>query len=157
MRERARVRGRADPAESAIVTDTTAGTWPCALLSRRTFLIGAPIVLAAARAKPAAAHAVLLSSSPARRATLHRPPPRVELTFNERLEPAYSTLSVWDAAGTQVDRRDLAVTGEDGRRLSVSLPPLPAGRYTVKFRVLSVDGHIVEASFPFTIAADAAR
>ena len=32
-----------------------------------------------------------------------------------------------------------------------ALEPLPPGRYLVKFRVLSVDGHIVEDQFPFTI------
>jgi methionine-rich copper-binding protein CopC len=33
----------------------------------------------------------------------------------------------------------------------VGIPTLPAGTYTVKFRVLSVDGHIVEAEFPFSV------
>lgn len=28
---------------------------------------------------------------------------------------------------------------------------LPSGTYTVKFRVLSVDGHIVKGEYPFTI------
>jgi methionine-rich copper-binding protein CopC len=29
--------------------------------------------------------------------------------------------------------------------------PLPPGQYKVRFRVLSVDGHVVEEEFPFTI------
>jgi methionine-rich copper-binding protein CopC len=29
--------------------------------------------------------------------------------------------------------------------------PLAPGRYTVRYRVLSVDGHLVEAAFPFTV------
>jgi len=99
----------------------------------------------------AAPHAALVKSSPARRATLGQAPPRVELTFSERLEPAYSTVAVLDAKGQQVDLRDAALTRGDSRRLVVSLPPLPAGSYTVKFRVLSVDGHVVESEFPFTI------
>jgi methionine-rich copper-binding protein CopC len=103
------------------------------------------------------AHASLVKSSPARRATLSQSPPRVELTFNERLEPAYAAVSVWDAAGQQVDRRDAAVAGDDPRQLRVSLPPLAPGTYTVRFRVLSVDGHIVESSFSFTVRAPAGR
>jgi methionine-rich copper-binding protein CopC len=99
----------------------------------------------------AAAHASLVKSSPARRATLTTAPARVELTFNERLEPAYATVSVWDGTGRQVDLKDGAVPREDSRRLAVSLPALPAGTYTVRFRVLSVDGHVVESSFPFTV------
>ena len=102
---------------------------------------------------PAAAegHAVLVKSSPARRAVLAHPPARVELWFNERLEPAYSSVTVTNAAGTRVDLRDVTVGPDDPRRLAVSVPPLGPGRYTVGFRVLSVDGHVVEASFPFTV------
>jgi methionine-rich copper-binding protein CopC len=57
---------------------------------------------------------------------------------------------VWDAEGRQVDERDVRV-GPEPSRLSVRLRPLGPGSYTVKFRVLSVDGHIVEEQFPFTV------
>jgi copper resistance protein C len=97
------------------------------------------------------AHAVLVKSVPAQRATLGEPPPRVELWFNERLEPAYSKASVTNEAGAQVDLRDVAVSAQDPRRLSVSLPALTPGRYTVSFRVLSVDGHVVESKLTFTV------
>jgi methionine-rich copper-binding protein CopC len=100
---------------------------------------------------PAGAHAALIASSPVRRAALVEPPARVELSFSERLEAAYARLSVVDATGRRVDLGDAAVTPGDGRRLRVSLPPLPPGPYTVHFRVLSVDGHVVESSFPFTV------
>src|SRR5213596_2190557 len=86
----------------------------------------------------ALAHAVLVKSVPAQRAALAESPPRVELWFNERLEPAYSKASVTNEAGTQVDLRDVAVSPQDPRRLSLSLPALAPGRYTVSFRVLSV-------------------
>jgi methionine-rich copper-binding protein CopC len=99
----------------------------------------------------ARAHAVLVKSSPARRAVVAAPPARVELVFNERLEPAYSTVSVWAAGNRRIDDGKVAVGPEDPRRLSVGLPPVPAGTYTVKFRVLSVDGHIVEGTFPFEV------
>ena len=101
----------------------------------------------------ALAHAVLVKSVPAQRADLVEPPPRVELWFNERLEPAYSKASVTNEAGTRVDLRDVAVSAEDPKRLSVSLPALTPGRYTVSFRVLSVDGHVVESTLSFTLKA----
>ena len=97
------------------------------------------------------AHAVLVRSAPAARATLSRPPERVQLWFNERLEPAYSRATVWDASGTQVDASDGVVDPAEPTRLTVSLPALVPGTYTVKFRVLSVDGHLVESQFPFTV------
>jgi methionine-rich copper-binding protein CopC len=81
----------------------------------------------------------------------------VELWFNERLEPAYSTVAVLDEAGRQVDARDARVGPEDGKRLAVTLPPLVPGSYVVRFRVLSVDGHLVESTFPFTVKAGAPR
>jgi methionine-rich copper-binding protein CopC len=105
----------------------------------------------------ASGHAVLVRSSPAARATLTQAPGRIELWFNERLEPAYSTASVWDAAGMQVDRRDATVGPDDPKRLSIAIAPLPVGQYTVRYRVLSVDGHLVNASFVFTIAARRGR
>jgi copper resistance protein C len=99
----------------------------------------------------AVGHAVLVKAVPAQRAALTEPPPRVELWFNERLEPAYSRASVINEAGAQIDLRDGTVSKEDAKRLSLSLPPLGPGRYTVRFRVLSVDGHVVESNLTFTI------
>ena len=118
-------------------------------MKRRLVLTG----LAALALWPALAlaHAVLVKSVPAQRAALAEPPPRVELWFNERLEPAYSKASVTNEAGTQVDLRDVTVSAQDPRRLSLSLPALAPGRYTVSFRVLSVDGHVVESKLSFTV------
>jgi len=114
--------------------------------------LAAVALLAGALAVPAAdAHAVLVRSSPSRRAVLAQAPERVELWFNERLEPAYSTVSVWSEAGGQVDARDVAVTTDDPRRLSVSLTTRAAGFYTVKYRVLSVDGHVVDSRITFIV------
>jgi methionine-rich copper-binding protein CopC len=97
------------------------------------------------------AHAYLVKSAPTRRATLSSAPARVALWFNERLEAQFSQLSVWNTEGQQVDGGDVQVGPEDGKKLSVGTPMLPAGTYTVRYRVLSVDGHIVEAEFPFTV------
>ena len=120
-----------------------------ALLRSVTILsLLAPVAMAPAPADP---HAVLVRSIPAARAVLSHPPDRVQLWFSERLEPAFSTVTVWSAAGAQVDRRDASVGQDDPKRLSVTLPALEPGTYTVRSRILSVDGHIVEATFPFTV------
>jgi methionine-rich copper-binding protein CopC len=114
-----------------------------ALLAGLLAALGAP--------DPGEAHAALVSSVPAARATVGTAPPRVILTFNERLEPAYARVSVWNAAGAQVDLKDAALDRDNPKVLGVSLPPLGAGGYTVRYRVLSVDGHLVEASFSFRV------
>jgi methionine-rich copper-binding protein CopC len=99
----------------------------------------------------ASSHAYLVRSAPAARAVVTRAPERVELWFNERLEPAYSRVSVYDRDAQRVDAGDVQVAPAEPTRLSVGVPSLPAGAYTVKYRVLSVDGHVVEAQFGFTV------
>jgi hypothetical protein len=106
------------------------------------------VLLAAAPAWP---HASLVRSSPARRATLTTAPDRVQLWFSEPIEARFSSASVWDAAGRQVDRGDARVEPDDPKRLTLGLQPLAPGTYRVRFRVLSVDGHVVESEFPFTL------
>jgi methionine-rich copper-binding protein CopC len=118
-------------------------TSPRTILAVASLLVLVPAVLAA--------HAFLVKSAPARRAVLTQPPARVDLWFNERLEPAYSRVSVVDTGGRQVDLRDGAVGRDDARRLTASLPPIAPGTYTVRYRVLSVDGHVVDGEFSFTV------
>jgi methionine-rich copper-binding protein CopC len=96
-------------------------------------------------------HAYLVRSVPAARSTITQAPERVQLWFNERLEPAYSRVSVWSRAGRRVDVGDVQVAATEPTRLSVGVPRLAPGAYTVKYRVLSVDGHVVEAEFGFTV------
>jgi methionine-rich copper-binding protein CopC len=82
---------------------------------------------------------------------LRDPPKQVELWFNERLEPAYASVSVSMQAGAPVTIGKALVEGTEARHLTVQLPVLPPGRYTVRFRVLSVDGHLAEDSFTFSV------
>jgi methionine-rich copper-binding protein CopC len=92
-------------------------------------------------------------SAPAQRAVLGQMPERVQLWFNERLEPAYSTVSVWNETDAQVDARDVTVGPDDLRRLSVTVEVRQSGLYTVKYRVLSVDAETVNSRFTFTVKA----
>jgi methionine-rich copper-binding protein CopC len=113
--------------------------------------VTAVALLLVVTASPAWPHASLVRSSPARRATLASAPERVQLWFNEAVEPRFSSVSVLDAAGQSVDLGDARVEPEDPKRLTVGLKPLGRGTYRVRFRVLSVDGHVVESEFPFTL------
>jgi methionine-rich copper-binding protein CopC len=119
------------------------------VVRRRRLAVGAlGLVLLATPAWP---HALLVRSSPARRATLTTAPERVQLWFNEAIEPRFSSISVRDAGGQPVDLGDVRVEPEDPKRLTVGLKPLGRGTYRVRFRVLSVDGHVVESEYPFTL------
>jgi methionine-rich copper-binding protein CopC len=95
-------------------------------------------------------HAQLQRAEPAVGATVRSPPPQVEITFSEAVEPRFSTIAVLDAAGNAVDKHDLHAS--DGKRLAVSLGPVPPGVYRVIWRATSVDTHKTEGSFSFTVA-----
>jgi len=102
-------------------------------------------------ASAAAGHAVLLRAEPRVESRLKRAPEEVKLYFTERLEPAYSALRVLDAGGLQVDRRDSYVDRANPVLLRATLPPLPPGTYTVRWRVLSIDADVTEGNFTFRI------
>lgn len=98
------------------------------------------------------AHAFLDRATPAVGSTVRDPPARVTLRFSERLEPAFSKMQVLDARGRRVDNDDTSVSGDDASVLSISVRTLAPGVYTVKWRVLSVDTHVTEGDFAFTVA-----
>jgi methionine-rich copper-binding protein CopC len=125
------------------------------MISRRALLLATLTVAIVLEPVPGSSHSLLVRSQPGQRSTVTRPPERVQMWFSERLEPAYATASVWSAAGKQVDAGDATVDPNDATLLSVSTPNLGPGRYTVRFRVLSVDGHVVESSYTFTVKAAA--
>ena len=58
---------------------------------------------------------------------------------------------VHDAHGTRVDKADPHLLGGEQTRLSVSLPQLPPGQYTVIWHVTSVDTHKTEGRFIFSV------
>lgn len=96
-------------------------------------------------------HASLVKSVPARRAQIFKSPPQIQLWFSERLEARFSSLRVIDSSGNRVDLDNAAVDTNDPKRISVGVKPLVPGQYKIMFRVLSVDGHVVEDEVSFTI------
>jgi methionine-rich copper-binding protein CopC len=103
----------------------------------------------------ALAHAMLVKAEPARRAALTRAPAQVRLWFNEEIEKDYASLAVQDAAKATVTEIKPHVAADDPKSIVLPLPELEAGKYTVKFRVLSVDGHVVDSSYDFTVKSKA--
>ena len=102
-------------------------------------------------ASVAAGHAVLQRAEPRVESKLRRSPEEVKLYFSEQIEPAYSSIRVLDDRGVQVDRRDSHVDRANSALLRATLPPLPRGTYTVRWRVLSIDADATEGGFTFRI------
>jgi methionine-rich copper-binding protein CopC len=104
-------------------------------------------------ATPALAHNQLVSADPDRDATLHKAPTAVTLAFLQRLDPELTTVVVSDADKRRIPSSRPAVKAKTAE---VKLDqPLANGRYTVAYRVVSVDGHPVQGSYAFTVAAPA--
>ena len=118
---------------------------------KRLALILLAVVLLLA-AQPALAHALLLKSTPEANASLDRAPAQVELLFSEGLDGSFSTVTVLDSAGKTVDNGDSRVDPADLTRMTVSLPSLADGVYTVSWKALSAtDGHVTTGAFPFAV------
>ena len=100
---------------------------------------------------PALAHSMLVKAEPPRRAVLAKTPAQVRLWFNEELEGEYTSLIVLDAEKHPVTEIKPQLAQDDPKSIVLPLPELTPGKYSVKFRVLSVDGHVVESSFDFTV------
>lgn len=96
-------------------------------------------------------HAGLVSSEPGRRAQLSVRPTQIRLCFNETIELKFSKLSLEDASGAMVPLGPLQADPDKPVCVIAPLASLVPGSYTVKFRVLSVDGHTVEKSYGFSL------
>lgn len=121
-------------------------------------LTGGALVVAMAvslQSAPALAHAMLVKAEPARRASLTVTPAQVRLWFNEEVEKDYAALTVLNADKTPVTEVKPHTALDDPKAIVLPLPELASGKYTVKFRVLSVDGHVVDSSYDFTVKSKA--
>ena len=97
------------------------------------------------------AHAFLKAAEPGVGSTIQTSPSEVRIQFTENIEPALSSIQIFDVSGKEVDKRDLHLDRADHALLHVSLPQLGAGTYKVVWRVLSVDAHVTNGSFTFRI------
>jgi copper transport protein len=106
---------------------------------------------------PALAHANLVGSSPPPGSKPSTPPERVELRFSEPVDAGFQPLVVRDAEGNRVDENDARVDPEDARVVLAGLEELREGAYTVKWRVTSIDGHVVEGRYGFAVSDGAGQ
>ena len=94
------------------------------------------------------AHAMLDHAEPRVGNKVATAPHEVTLWFTQKLEPAFSTITVTNAAGERVDSGKTRVSGN---QMSIALRPGGTGTYQVKWRVLSVDAHTTDGSFTFQV------
>ena len=115
----------------------------------RAVIVGATLLLGAGAA---GGHAFLERAEPRVGSTVRTAPSQVRVWFTENLEPAFSTLEVWNQDGKRVDGGTAEVSPASPTMLQVPLKTLGPGTYRVKWRVLSVDTHVTEGNFTFRVA-----
>jgi methionine-rich copper-binding protein CopC len=100
------------------------------------------------------AHPKLVSASPAANATVAKPA-HIELRFSEKLMSAFSKADLTMAAmpGMAAMKMASAATlSPDGQTLIITpKSPLPAGRYSVAWHVVSTDTHKVAGTYAFAV------
>jgi copper resistance protein C len=96
-------------------------------------------------------HGMLDRTEPRASGHVKAAPPQIKLWFTGALEQAYSRVEVRDAAGKRMDLGDSTVDGANRALLRVSVPALPPGTYRVVWLVVSVDSHVTEGQFSFTV------
>ncbi len=67
------------------------------------------------------------------------------------IRDAFAALAVVSASGERVDKRDAAIDASDPAHVSVGVNPLSPGKYIVRYRALSADGHMVSGAWEFEV------
>ena len=100
---------------------------------------------------PVGAHAILVESSPAARATLAGPDVPIRLRFNVRVDGTRSRffLIFPDNASHAIAIEKQA----SAETLSAKATGLKAGAYVLRWMVLASDGHLTRGELPFNVSA----
>ncbi len=126
---------------------------------RRTLpaILAAGLLAAAALlvpALPAAAHDELVSTDPAAGATLQSLPAQITFSYSADIltDAGATVIEVTDSSGASLANGAPTVSGAE---VTQALAGPASGTVTVKWRVVSSDGHPIDGDFAFTVPAAA--
>lgn len=97
---------------------------------------------------PAAAHAILLASKPAAGGKVATGTVTIHLHYNSRIDHTRSRLTL-SRTGHPAATLPIASSGPPEELATTAT--LTPGRYTLRWQVLAVDGHITRGDVPFTV------
>ena len=112
---------------------------------RRALVVVCLLALAAPAA--ALAHASIRGEWPAYRERLNYSPRHIIIRFDQSVEVLPAAIRVLDSRGRDLAGPAHAIT----RGLEAPVPVLPRGPYTVRWKALSTDGHIVNGVYTFGV------
>ena len=114
-----------------------------------------PLFLAALLAllplSDAAAHAVVVASTPAANGAVAGPAFELRVEFNQRIDAKRSKLTITAATGESYAVE--IIEADEVNVLVGRVSDVPAGRYSLHWQVLAIDGHITRGEIPFTVSA----
>lgn len=112
------------------------------------------LAVSGAGADPVARHFELKRSLPAADSALATMPDRVQLWFTQAPQLEGARIRLVDASGGLLPLGDVAAADGDPTSLLAAVPEAVApGRYTVHWRAMAQDGHMVSGEIPFTLGA----
>jgi methionine-rich copper-binding protein CopC len=102
----------------------------------------------------AVAHAELTKSFPVANSTLTKAPKYVQLEFGEAITNLKSknanSIVILDSKATKIATSKIVIKKAIARVEFVST--LKPGKYIIKYRIVSADGHVLNAQFKFTLS-----
>ena len=120
---------------------------------RASLLASALIFIPILNSPTAHAHAALESTTPAQGAIVAKTTKMIVMYFAEDILVLQgknpNSIVVSDSRGKKVSFGSATIVGA---KITTALKvPLSPGKYTVKYRVVSADGHVVAGSYSFTV------
>ena len=106
-------------------------------------------LLALALPAAASAHATLIKTDPAYGKRIERSPSLVRLHFDQSVDVLPNAIRVYDVKGRLLSGQTLLSANE--RTIDAPVSRLPRGGYTVRWRAVSADGHVVSGVFTFGV------
>ena len=123
----------------------------------KRYLVGAAILAATlALAPPAAAHSTLVSTAPPRDRVVEHSPKHVLLHFDEPVETAIGSITVYDGEGEPVDAGKITRPAPESVQVAIK-QRLERGTYTVAWRVISADSDPINGAWVFHVKEPGAQ
>jgi len=120
--------------------------------SLKFILLAAGLVFSGTQS--AVAHAELVKSFPVANSTLTKAPKYVQLEFGEAITNLKSknanSIVILDSKTTKIATSKIVIKKAIASVEFVGT--LKPGKYTVKYRIVSADGHVLDAQFKFTLS-----
>lgn len=116
--------------------------------ARRTMITLLAAGAAATAAVPALAHTDLVSSGPAEGAVVKHMPKTVVLNFGEPLQEVEGADVL---LGTTDYAKSAKLNPRNARQVRIATRNDKVGRYTVKVKILTADGHRQQVSYTFRV------